>query len=208
MFLTTFFNVAFYNEILAALNRQPVSLGRGLKFACKRINAILMWTLFAGLVGLIIKTIEQRLDVVGRIVVRMIGVTWSIASVFVIPIIVRDQESVNPITALRKSAAMLKRTWGEGLIGYAGIAFGNLIVLFGSLLLLGGAVFLSAQLNNSWLLVITLGVWFLALMAWGYLMNVVGLVYKGALYLYAAEGNVPQPYSKELLDAAWKFRKS
>jgi hypothetical protein len=208
MFLATFFNVAFYNEILAALHSQPVSLSRGLKFACTRVKAVLMWTLFAGLVGLIIKTIEQRLDFVGRIIARSIGITWSIASVFVIPIIVRDQQSVNPVAMLKKSAAILKRTWGEALIGYAGIAFGNIIVLFISLVLLTGATFISIELNNFWFVAVAVGFWLLALFGWSYLTNVAGLVYKGALYLYAAEGVVPHPYDKEMLDAAWKFKKS
>ncbi len=208
MFLATFFDVAFYNEILAALNSQPVSLSRGLKFACTRYKPILMWTLFAGLVGLIIKPIEQRLDFAGRIIARLIGITWSIASVFVIPIMVRDQQSVNPVEMLKKSAAILKRTWGEALIGYAGIAFGNLIVLFTSLVLLAGATFVSIQLDNFWILAAAGAFWILALISWSYLMNVAGLVYKGALYLYAAEGIVPPPYDKEMLDAAWKFKKS
>ena len=207
MFLATFFNVAFYNEILAALTGKPVSLSRGLKFACSRYQAILMWTLFAGLVGLIIKAMEQKLDIVGKIIARMIGVAWSVASVFVIPIIVRDQ-SVNPVNMLRKSAQTLKRTWGEALIGYTGIAFGSLIVMFGSLIWLGGAVYVSIQTNNYVLPGIAVGVWFLGLLAWSYLMNVAGLVYKGALYLYAAEGVIPTPYSREMLDAAWKFKKS
>ena len=59
MFIGTFFNVAFYHEILAALTGQPVSLGRGLKFAFSKLGSIFMWTLFAGLVGLIIKLIEE-----------------------------------------------------------------------------------------------------------------------------------------------------
>src|SRR5438477_7345500 len=42
MFFATFFNVAFYNEILAALAGQPVSIGRGLKFASTKLRAILM----------------------------------------------------------------------------------------------------------------------------------------------------------------------
>src|SRR5262249_29329095 len=53
MFLATFFNVAFYHEILAALSGQPVAIGRGLKFAGTKLGAILMWTRFAGLVGLL-----------------------------------------------------------------------------------------------------------------------------------------------------------
>src|SRR5882672_8253508 len=128
MFFATFFNVAFYNEILAALSGQPVSIGRGLKFACTRWKAVLMWTLFAGLVGLIIKAIEQRLEIVGRFLARFIGLAWSIASVFVIPIIVREEQSANPLNLLKKSAGILKRTWGEALIGYVGLTFANTLI--------------------------------------------------------------------------------
>src|SRR5947209_3526418 len=38
MFVATFLNVAFYHEILAALSSQPVSIGRGLKFAGTRLK--------------------------------------------------------------------------------------------------------------------------------------------------------------------------
>jgi hypothetical protein len=33
-------------------------------------------------------------------------------------------------------------------------------------------------------------------------------VYRGALYLYAAQGVVPAPYTQEMMDSAWKFKKS
>ena len=207
MFFATFFNVAFYNEILAALSGQPVSIGRGLKFACTRWKAVLMWTLFAGLVGLIIKTIEQRLEIVGRLLARFIGLAWSIASVFVIPIIVREEQDANPLNILRKSASILKRTWGEALIGYAGLAFANTLILIGSVVLLMGALVASIALNNYWLIAITGVLWLFTLFAWSYLTSVASQVYKGALYLYAAEGIVAKPYSQEMLDMAWKFKK-
>src|SRR5258706_5572801 len=50
MFIATFCNVAFFHEILAALNGQAVSIGRGLKFAVSKTGAILMWPLFAGVI--------------------------------------------------------------------------------------------------------------------------------------------------------------
>jgi hypothetical protein len=40
------------------------------------------------------------------------------------------------------------------------------------------------------------------------LTSVASQVYKGALYLYAAEGIVVEPYSQEMLEMAWKFKKS
>ena len=208
MFIATFFNVAFYNEILAALSGQPVSIGRGLKFAGTRLKPILMWTLFAGLVGLIIKAIEQRLELFGRLVARMIGVAWSVAAVFVIPIIVREEQSANPVNLLRKSAGVLKRTWGEALIGYLGLAFANMLILLGSLALLGGALAASIALNNYWLMAVTGALWLLAMLAWAYVTSVASQIYKGALYLYAAEGLIPAPYNQEMLDMAWKFKKS
>lgn len=207
MFVATFFNVAFYNEILAALSGQPVSLGRGLKFACSRWKAILMWALFAGLVGLIIKAIEQRFDVVGKIIARIVGIAWSIAAVFAIPVIVRDEETANPLTILKKSATTLTQTWGESLIGYIGIGAINSIVVFGSMVVLAVTFVASTQLHNPWLLGCSIVGWLAFIVAWCYLMNVAGLVYRGALFLYAAEGTIAEPYQQEMLDSAWKYKK-
>jgi len=208
MFFATFFNVAFYHEILAALSGQPVAIARGLNFACTRWKAVLMWTLFAGLVGLLIKAIEQRLEIVGRVLARFIGLAWSIASVFVIPIIVREEQGANPLNVLKKSAGILKRTWGEALIGYAGLAFANTLIVISSVVLLMGALFASIALDRYWLIAITGVFWLLTIFAWSYVTSVASQVYKGALYLYAAEGVVAEPYNQEMLDMAWKFKKS
>lgn len=207
MFTATFFNVAFYNEILAALSGQPVSLMRGLQFAASRWKPILMWALFAGLIGLIIKVIEERFENVGRIAAKLIGVAWSIASVFVIPIIVRDPETANPFAILKKSGGILRNAWGEGLIGYLGIGAINTLVMLASVLVIAGASVVSAKLHMAWLLWSTIASWVLFLIIWSYLMNVASLVYKGALYMYAAEGVVCQPYDQDLLNSAWKFRR-
>lgn len=207
MFVATFFNVAFYNEILAALSGQPVSLSRGLQFACSRWKAILLWALFAGLIGLIIKAIEQRSSIVGKIIAGIIGVAWSIASVFVIPVMVRDEGTANPITILKKSAQTLTRTWGEGLIGYIGLGAVNFFVLLASVVVIVGASVVSTQLHNFWLLGCAIAGCIAFLVVWSYLMNVASLVYKGALYLYASDGTVVQPYDQQMLDSAWKFRK-
>lgn len=207
MFVATFFNVAFYNEILEALSGRPVSLGRGLKFACSRWKAIVMWTLFAGMIGLIIKAIEQRFDLVGKIIARLVGAAWSIASVFVIPVIVRDEESVNPLVMLKKSATLLTRTWGEGLIGFIGMGAINLVVMLGSMVVIVATGIISAKLNNFWLLGSVLACWVVMMIGWSYLMNVASLVFKSALYLYAAEGIISEPYDQQLLDSSWKYKK-
>jgi hypothetical protein len=207
MFVATFFNVAFYNEILAALNGEAVSLSRGLKFACTRWKAILMWAMFAGLIGLIIRIIAERFDFVGQLIAKFIGLAWSIASVFVIPIIVRDDSTVNPLALLKKSAGTLSQVWGEGLIGYVGIGIINTIFMLGSVAILAVSVTVAIAIQNFWLLGFTIAGWIISMFIWSYLMNVAGLVYKGALYLYASEGIVSEPYDQDMLNSAWKFKK-
>jgi hypothetical protein len=207
MFLGTFFNVAFYNEILAALSGQPVSVGRGLRFAMTRLKAILMWSLLAGIVGLVIKALEERFGLIGRIVMRLIGVAWSVASVFAVPIIVRDEDATNPVQTLKKSADILRRTWGEALIGYVGVSFASGVIVLGSLVFLLIAVIASIALNSGWIIGIAAVLWFLGVLAFGYLTSVMSQVYKGALYLYAADQIVAAPYSADMFNSAWKFKK-
>jgi hypothetical protein len=208
MFIGTFCNVAFYHEILAALTGQPVSVGRGLKFALSKLGSIFMWTLFAGLVGLIVKLIEERLDLIGRIIGRLVGLAWSVAAVFVIPVIVREEGNANPLKVLQKSAGVLKRTWGEALIGYAGLSIANSLIAVGSVIWLGGTIALSAALHIFAIIPITVVAWLCGLFIWSYVAGVASNVYRGALYLYASEGMVAEPYNQEILDMAWKYRKS
>jgi hypothetical protein len=206
MFCATFFNVASYHEIIKALAGDEVSIGEGLRFANRRLRAILIWSLFAGAVGLIIMALEKRFGWVGRWVMRFVGMAWSVASVFVIPVIVRE-ECANPFALLRTSAATLKKTWGESLIGYVGIAIGSWIILLGSLALLVAVGLMLALLHHPVLILAVVALWVLALVAFSYLVSVANRTFRGALYVYASEGVVPAPYSVELLDAAWKVRK-
>ena len=208
MFLATFFNVAFYHEILKALKGQPVSIRSGLGFGCAKWKPILMWALFAGLVGLIIRTLEEKLSFVGQWIVGLIGLAWSVAAVFVIPAIITEERTVNPLTMLKVSALTLKRTWGESLIGYVGLQFGSMLVLLGSLGMIAGAFAASLWLNNFWILAVAGLAWLAGIFVFSYVMSVASQVYRCALFVYASEGTIPEPYNLELLQLAWKVKKS
>jgi Family of unknown function (DUF6159) len=207
MFFATFFNVAFYHEILNALRGRPVSLRGGLSFALGKIPAILTWSLFAGIVGFLIKTLEERLGFLGRIVMKIVGVAWSVASVFAIPVIV-ESDVVNPVRALKASAGTLRKTWGEALVGYVGFQLGVLAIVLGSMVLLGGGIWVGVQLESFLVPAVLAAVWLVGILAFGYLLGVADTVYRCALYLFAAEGNVPAPFSRQAMDLAWKMKKA
>lgn len=207
MFMATFANVAFYQQIMQALAARPVSLMAGIRFAASRWSSILVWSLFAGLVGLIIKSLEERFGLIGRLVMKFVGVVWSVASIFAIPVIIREGSN-NPIVLLRNSATTLRKTWGESLIGYAGLTLGSWVILVGSLLLLGFAVLVSIALHTPLFAFAVFALWFVAMLVLSYLVSVASHIYRCALYVYASEGVVPSPYDAEMMNMAWKVKKA
>lgn len=65
--------------------------------------------------------LEEHLGFVGDRIVRAIGLTWSIACVLVVPVIVRDNAERNPMAYLKCSAGVIRQTWGEALVGFIGL---------------------------------------------------------------------------------------
>jgi hypothetical protein len=206
MFVVTYSNVAFYHEILSALRGGDVSLSRGLSFAATKWKSILLWTLFAGAVGIIIKAIEEKVSFVARLIVGLIGAAWSVASIFVIPILV-ENDSPNPIDALKKSALMLRQTWGEAIFGYAGLVLGNLIIFVLTVVIVLGSIFFGAAQDVVLLPVLVCAAWFLIVFTYGYTMGVASQVYRGALYLFASQQIVVTGFTPELFQNAWKVKK-
>lgn len=207
MFLATFFNVAFTHEIFNALEGKPVSVSEGLQFAGTKVKPILMWTLFAGLVGMLIRSLEEKFGVFGRFVVKGIGLAWSVASVFVIPVLVMEEHPDNPIGVVRQSAGVIRKTWGEALAGYAGLQMGGIIVVFASFAMLGAAVWLGVAQQQLGAMLATIGVWFVGICAFSYAMSVASQIYLCVLYRYATSGSVPQGYTPEMLTMAWRPKK-
>ena len=206
MFFATFFNVAFYSQILRALKGEEPSIGAGLLFACTKWKSIVLWTLFAGLIGYIIQALERKFGFVGQWILKMIGTVWSIACVFVIPVIVMEEET-NPFAVLKKSATTLKQTWGESLIGYAGVSLASGLVTVGSLVFLGAGLALGWLVHSVWLMVAFGLGWLLAMICVGYITSIASQIFRCALYLYATEGNLPQPFTGEMMTMAWKMKK-
>jgi hypothetical protein len=206
MFLATFFNVAFYSEIIAALNGKGVSLRRGLDTARNRLPSILAWSLLAGVIGWIIRCIEKRMPLGGRIATGLIGMAWSVAAVFVIPVIIQEQSLHNPLKILQRSAMTLKWTWGQSLIGFLGFSTVTAAMVGCSLPALVAAGALAYVYKSIWLAVIAAAMWFLCICVISYISGVAGKVYRCALYMYATEGVVPEPYNKDLMDMAWRVK--
>ncbi len=188
MFVANFCSVAFYSEIMRGLCDEPVSVRRGFGYALYRLKAIFLWSVLASTVGMLLKFLEERAGLVGKLIIKFVGMVWAVASVFAIPALVCDAEMDNPFRALKRSTSTIANTWGEMLTGFAGITAINWVSSFLLVLVIIGLVFLGGALASpaGTILCIGLGiVAFIVYFAFCYLVAVAQKVYIAALYLYA-----------------------
>jgi hypothetical protein len=112
-FIIVFFNTALIHCTHLYFQGHRPTVSEGLRFAAGRIGAIFAWAVFAGTVGAILRIIQDRVGFLGKIITGLIGVAWSIATFFVVPVIA--YENLGPLAAFRRSATMMKDKWGESI---------------------------------------------------------------------------------------------
>jgi hypothetical protein len=207
LFASMFLNVAFYSQIIQAMNGGRVSVRRGLTVAIERLPAIAAWTLFSGTVGLLFRWFQSLFGIAGQWIAAMLGVSWSVASVFVAPVIINEKKVRNPFHYLTISGSLIKRVWGEGLIGCSGGALvGFLIsgvggILCGVVLIVG--MFLG---GTAYLPALAIAVVLFAL-ANQCVMTAICKVFHCGLYIYATEGVAPVGFDESELRNAWTVKK-
>lgn len=128
-FVIVFFNTALVHCTHLYFNGEKPTIRQGLQFSMTRIGAILSWAAFAATVGTALRLLQDNLGSIGKFITGLIGIVWSVATFFVVPVIA--YENLGPIGAFKRSASLMREKWGERL--GAGFSFG-LIQLAGFLL--------------------------------------------------------------------------
>ncbi|HLA83908.1 MAG TPA: DUF6159 family protein [Thermoguttaceae bacterium] len=202
-FVIVFFNSALVGCAIIRFKGGDPTVGDGLRAAADRLPQILGWALVSATVGLILRIIESRSEKVGQIVAGLLGMGWSAATYFVVPVIVIEKKG--PIEATKRSFAILRRTWGEALTANFGIGFVVFLAsLVGIVPIVLGAMACGAGLVPLGVAAILLGV--IILMLVSLVSSALSAIVIAALYLYAAEGSVPRHFDNRLLSDAFVSR--
>ena len=174
----------------------------GMAIAKGKVDKILGYAMFAATVGLVLRMLEERVGLIGRWITGLLGIVFSVATFLTIPVLVtRD---IGPLDAVSESAKLLKKTWGENIIGNAGMGF--VFTLFYVLLALVGAVFLglAASVQSVAGMVMVAILLLIALVMLALLHAAMQGVYAAALYRFATTGVANVNFSGSLLQAAFK----
>ena len=192
-FVVVFFNAALVFAADKRLRGEPVTISEAVHAAGARVHVLLPWAVVSATVSLIIRAIEERSGIAGRIIGSLVGLAWSLVTFFVLPVIVVEQ--VGPIQAVKRSAELFKHTWGENMIANAGIGIvsmvASLVGVLPCLLLIsvGGPVgALGIGLAVAWVIAVQL----VAATLTGILQI--------ALYRFANDGTVPGFDNEKLRD--------
>jgi hypothetical protein len=204
-FVIIFFQTALTGVALMHLRGEPTSVGAGFALARSKLPQILGYALIAATVGLLLRMIQERLGLIGRVVVGFIGLAWTVATFLVVPVLA--SKDVGPVDAVKESVELLKRSWGENLIGSGGIGvvFGLLMVLavLVSALLIGGAVAMQSIVA----IVVAAVVVVLGFVLLGLIQSSLHGIYAAALYRYAEAGEASAGFDQALLQQAFVPKK-
>ncbi|MFS8085119.1 MAG: DUF6159 family protein [Acidobacteriota bacterium] len=160
------------------------------------------YAFIAATVGMILRAIQERVGFVGKIVVGLLGVGWTVATYLVVPVLVtRD---VGPVEAVKESATLLKRTWGENVIGQAGLGFAFGLIQF-AVVLPGIALVAAAAFTHSVPLIVAAVVVLVSAVLLTFLIHgALSGIYAAALYRFATDRQGTQGFSAEALQLAFR----
>lgn len=204
-FATNYFVIVFFNSALVScaiirFRGGDPTVGDGFRIAFSRLPVILAWSLVSATVGLILKVVESRSERAGQFAAALLGAGWTIATYFVVPVLVVEQ--VGPIQAVKRSLSVLSRTWGEAVTaGFSKGFFVFLASLVAIVPIVAGGFALSAGQIALGAALIACGV--LALLLVSLISTALDSILLAALYLYAAEGRVPHYFNDSLLEHAF-----
>jgi hypothetical protein len=204
-FVIIFFNTALAGAALARLRGEPASFSEGMAIARSRIVNIFGYALIAATVGLVLRALQERLGLIGRLVAGFLGLAWTVATFLVVPVLA--SQDVGPTEAISRSVELLKRTWGENIIGNAGIGVVFGLLMFVAIVLaaclIGGAF--ATQSITAIIAAIVIVVVGLTLL--GLIQASLQGIYAAALYRYAEEGEVGYGFDQAMLEQAFKPKK-
>ncbi len=197
-FLSVYGTAALIGAATLKLGGQQPTASDGWKIARARIGRLLLWALLTATVGLLIQAIASRVRGIGGLLIGAVGgVTWAIATYFMIPILIYEDQ--RPWPALKRSAHLFTSSFGRTLVTNlvlalllgVGIVAAVIVAVVGLVFLFGGTL--------------ALGLAFLGVgIAVAVVVALIGAAAEGilraALYRYATTGKI----DPDLLPSAYR----
>ncbi len=196
-----FFNCALVAAAMIRLDGGDPTLRDGFEAAKSRLPAIFGYAAIAATVGVLLQGLKQQdNNFLVKLIGSGLGAAWTLATFLVAPILV--SRDIGPIDALKHSAALLKRTWGENAVGQIGIGAAFGLITFAMVLVGIGLTVLAAQASVALAVVVAITAG-LAVLLLGIYQAALSGIYSAALYRYAVSHESPPAFKGVQLGQAF-----
>jgi hypothetical protein len=200
-FVQTYFLAALVAGANERLNGGDPTIGSAFAAANRRLHVILAWSVIQATIGLVLQAIRERLGFVGLLIAGALGAAWEILTFLTVPIIV--MEGVGPINALKRSGTLFKSTWGENLVGQAGLGLVGLLAVLPGLLVIGLGILSGATP----VIVVAVAIGGVYLCVAAAVISALSGIYRTALYRFATQGEAPAGFDREIMVSAFRPKK-
>jgi len=200
-----FANSALVGAAMIRLRGGDPTVGDGFRIAFKHIGSILVYALLSATVGMILRWLSERGKLLGRIVASAAGMAWNLATYLVVPVLVIEE--VGPWEAVKRSANLLKKTWGEQIVGNFGIGAVFGLLAFAVILLGALVFFIVIPTQSITLIALTALAFVLIFVFMGLIQSTLNGIYVAAVYRYAAEGETSGFFDEEMVRGAFRLKK-
>lgn len=199
-FVIVFFNSALVSCAVKRFYGETPTIGQGFSAAMARLPQIAGWALVSATVGLILRVIESRSEKVGQLVAGLLGMAWSAATFFVVPIIV--VERLGPIDAVKRSGTILRKSWGEALAGNSSIGIFCFLAMLPCLgLIVAGVALAGNEFAIGGILLAVLGG--VGVLVVSLVSSALSAIVQAAVYMYGANGDAPAGFETTTLRSAF-----
>ncbi len=202
MYVANYFIIVFFNVALVGVANSRLMGGNwtfrdGIELAWARKGTILQWAFVAATVGMILRALEERMGLIGRIVMRIIGIAWTLACYFVVPVLAF--EDLTPIAAVKRSSKLFRDTWGEKVIGGLSFSLVSLVLMLPGF----GLWFMAIVVGGVKGMLLGFALLILYILMLSVMMSAVQGIFNAALYRYACFNQVPAAFDADLVKSAW-----
>jgi hypothetical protein len=195
--------VAMNHAALEALAGRPWTVRQAFEVASRRRRAIATFAVVSATVGHLLRG-RKRGSGGGRRrpgpIRRLAGVAWWAATYLTLPVIARENRDA--FGAIERSASLLRSTWKEMLVARLTLWWAWIPVAIVAAL----PVLLCALLGvrEPVFVVLAAAIPLVGLCVLALVVRTLDGIYRAALYTYATEGVVPEPFDNAELGAIWE----
>jgi hypothetical protein len=200
-FVIFFFNTALVGAAMIRLEGGDPTVKDGLNIAMSKIGPILGYAAIAATVGMILNALKERAGFLGDMVINLVGAAWTVATAMVVPVLVA--QNVGPIDAIKESVGLLKKTWGENILGNAGIGLAFGLVIAGTFVV-GLILAIALSAVSPWLGAGVGVLTVIAVLMLAVVQAALSGIYAAALYRFAVDGAAPPGFEGGALQMAFK----